>query len=113
MSGLISAARNVTIITFLLGLVVYGMLLLAYVAQAAGLGEFERIKTMLDAAPAYTFGLPISAATAFAIVSVLEYRANGELTFEAFGASFSGPAAPVTLWLVCFLGLVAAMRIIR
>jgi hypothetical protein len=113
MNSIVDLATNAVIVGFLLGLVVYGLLLLAYTVDAAGLRSFERIKAMLDSAPGYTFGLPISAATAFAIVSVLEQTEKATLEFKAFGAEFSGPAAPVTLWLVCFLSLVAAMRIVR
>jgi hypothetical protein len=62
------------------------------------------------------FGLPISAVTAFAVVSLLEQLApatSGKMEFKAFGLHFSGPAGPVTLWVVVYLVLVASMKIVE
>ncbi len=98
---------------FFLGLVVYAILLSLY---AFGV---EKVVVMLREKPAYTFGLPICGATAFAIVSVFERfapskaDASGKLEFKAFGLTFSGPAGPITLWVVCYLVLVASMRIVQ
>jgi hypothetical protein len=35
-----------------------------------------------------------------------------KLTFKAFNLEFSGPAGPVTLWIVIYLTLVASIRIV-
>lgn len=98
---------------FFLGLVVYAVLLGLY---AFGV---ERVVAMLGDKPPYTFGLPICGLAAFAVVSVLERLAPakadsaGQLEFKAFGLTFSGPAGPVTLWVVCYLVLVSSMRIVQ
>jgi hypothetical protein len=54
---------------------------------------------------------------AFAIVCVFEkyssFAKDGNtLSFKAFGAEFTGPAAPAMLWIVCFLALVFAIRLV-
>ena len=55
---------------------------------------------------------------AFAIVAVLlqafpAANAEGQLTFKAFGLEFTGPSGPITLWLLCFLTFVFALRLLR
>ena len=69
--------------------------------------------------PAQNLGIPCAAVSAFAIVAVLlsafppSSNANGQLEFKAFGLEFSGPSGPITLWLMCFLGFVAALKLLR
>ena len=98
---------------FFLGLIGYAFLLILY---AWGVKE---IVALLGGTKVYTFGLPICGVTAFAVVSVLERfapakaDASGKLEFKAFGLTFSGPAGPVTLWVVCYLVLVWSMRIVQ
>jgi hypothetical protein len=62
----------------------------------------------------FMFGLPISAVAAAGIAIVFQHVAppkkEGEsLSFEAFGAKFSGPAVPATLWIVTYLALVLSI----
>jgi hypothetical protein len=63
----------------------------------------------------FMFGLPMAGVAAAAIVSVFQAVApsqtddQGNLSFEAFGAKFSGPAVPATLWIVTYLALVVSI----
>ena len=62
----------------------------------------------------FMFGLPIAGVAAAAIVCVFEavspsQKDGNNLSFEAFGAKFSGPAAPATLWIVTYLALVVSI----
>ncbi|MBV9286801.1 MAG: hypothetical protein JO288_03095 [Hyphomicrobiales bacterium] len=56
---------------------------------------------------------------AFAIVTILlrafpsSQAGNDSLSFKAFGLEFSGPSGPITLWLMCFLGFVIALKLLR
>ena len=99
---------------FVLGLMVYALLLGLYAVNPSWSPEFMRNASKSQ----YIFGLPLSGITAFAIVCVLERISpagrgdDGKLSFKAFGLEFSGPAGPVTLWVVCYLVLVASMRIV-
>ena len=60
------------------------------------------------------FGLPISGVTAAAIVCVFQAvapttkDASGQVSFD-FGAKFSGPAVPATLWIATYLALVVTI----
>lgn len=97
---------------FVLGLFAYSLLVAAY---AVGHGP----AFMDGTAKAYMFGLPICGIASFAIVSVLERlgrsseSGDGKLEFKAFGLAFTGPAGPVTLWIVCYLTLVVSMKIVK
>jgi hypothetical protein len=97
-----------------LGLLVYAVMLGLYAVNPGWSPEFMRNPSKGQ----YIFGLPLSGITAFAIVCVLERISpaqkdkDGTLSFKAFGLEFSGPAGPVTLWVVCYLVLVASMRIV-
>jgi hypothetical protein len=63
----------------------------------------------------FMFGLPMAGVAAAAIVSVFQAvapshtDAQGNLSFEAFGAKFSGPAVPAALWIVTYLALVLSI----
>jgi hypothetical protein len=56
-------------------------------------------------------GLPMAAVAALFIVLVLR-STDGPLEFEALGITFRGGSGPVVLWLVCFLGIVVALKLI-
>jgi hypothetical protein len=78
-----------------------------------------RLRAWFEAAPAQNLGLPCAAMASFAIVTILlrafpsSQTANGSLAFKAFGLEFSGPSGPITLWLMCFLGFVIALKLLR
>ncbi len=78
-----------------------------------------KLAAWFTAYPAQNLGLPCAAISSFAIVAILmrAFAASSDaasaLQFKAFGLEFSGPSGPVTLWLVCFLGFVFALRLLR
>lgn len=53
-------------------------------------------------------GVPISAASAFCVVWLLE-ATSGRIEFEAIGFKFRGASGPVVLWVMCFLAFVLAI----
>jgi hypothetical protein len=55
-----------------------------------------------------TFGLPLAAIAAFCLVVVLR-QSSGPIRFEVFGLRIQGAAGPVSLWLLCFLGVTTAI----
>lgn len=59
---------------------------------------------MLDKHFAAMVGTPLSAMTAFCIVSVLKVT-NGPVEFEAFGFKFRGASGPIILWVFSFLAI--------
>jgi hypothetical protein len=78
-----------------------------------------RLARWFTAHPAQNLGMPWSAISAFAITAVLmkafppASNTNAQLEFKVFGLEFTGPSGPITLWLMCFLGLVAALKVLR
>lgn len=105
MAWIAISGKLVAVCVVLVGVVAYSVVLFgAYVRNRTQWRE------LIDRNPGYTLGLPISAATSFAIVTLLEATAGGTFNFTAFGVKFEGPAGPVTLRLVCYLGLVLSMK---
>ena len=58
---------------------------------------------------AASLGVPMSAAAALCIVLLLETVA-GPIEIETPWLKFRGAAAPVILWIVCFLAFIVALR---
>ncbi|OYW71457.1 MAG: hypothetical protein B7Z37_27710 [Verrucomicrobia bacterium 12-59-8] len=56
-------------------------------------------------------GTPMSAVTAFSIVSLLK-ATSGPIEFEALGFKFRGASGPIVLWVLCFLSIVLAFRLL-
>jgi hypothetical protein len=78
-----------------------------------------RLRTWIGSAPAQNIGLPAAAMAAFAVVAILlrafppNADAAGSFSFKAFGLEFTGPSGPITLWLICFLAFVIALKLLR
>ena len=60
---------------------------------------------------AATVGLPLSALAALGIVIILEIY-SGDIEFEALGFKFKGASGPVILWVICFLSISGAIKIL-
>jgi hypothetical protein len=56
-------------------------------------------------------GTPMSAVTAFCIVSLLKVT-SGPIEFEAFGLKFHGASGPIILWIISFLSVIAAFHLL-
>ena len=56
-------------------------------------------------------GTPMSAVTAFCIVSLLKVT-SGPIEFEALGFKFRGASGPIVLWVFCFLSIAAAFHLL-
>ena len=78
-----------------------------------------KLAAWFTAYPAQNLGLPWAAIASLAIVAILmkAFAASSDaayaLQFKAFGLEFSGPSGPITLWLLCFLGFVFALKLLR
>jgi hypothetical protein len=92
--------------------------LAAFFPDALG-GRGAQLASWFTLAAAQNIGLPCAAISAFAIVAVLlkafppSANAAGQLQIKAFGLEFTGPSGPITLWLMCFLAFVFALRLLR
>ena len=78
-----------------------------------------RLANWFTTHPAQNLGTPCAAISAFAIVAVLmkafppSSDVSTQVELKAFGLEFTGPSGPITLWLMCFLGFVAALKMLR
>jgi hypothetical protein len=118
--ALIELAPTIAIAAVGAGVLVYAlaMALAAFVPGAQD-SIAGRLRVWFETAPAQNIGLPCTAISAFAIVAILlrafppSSNDNGAFSFKAFGLEFSGPSGPITLWLVCFLAFVVALKLLR
>jgi hypothetical protein len=119
MNTLIEIAPALAVAVVVLGIAAYLVVLgLAAFGSGGSNSTASRLRTWVGSAPAQNVGLPAAAMAAFAVVAILLHAfppadANGQLSFKAFGLEFTGPSGPITLWLICFLGFVFALRILR
>lgn len=56
-------------------------------------------------------GLPFIALLSFFIVVILEFS-FGTIEFEGLGFKFKGASGPIVLWIMCFLGISVAVRML-
>lgn len=61
---------------------------------------------------AATVLVPLSAISAACVVILLGVATGGDLSFEAGFLSFKGASGPITLWLACFLSMIAAVKLL-
>jgi len=57
------------------------------------------------------FGIPGAAVVAFVIVIFLR-QADGPIEFEGLGFKFKGAAGQVVMWVVCFLAIAGAIKLV-
>lgn len=60
---------------------------------------------------AATVGLPSAALSALCIVVFLE-SSSGPIEFEGLGFKFKGASGPIVLWVLCFLAIAAAIKLL-
>tara|TARA_Y100000588_G_C13362633_1_gene547192 strand:- start:124 stop:468 length:345 start_codon:yes stop_codon:yes gene_type:complete len=75
-----------------------------------GAPETPASKVIIDHFPA-TFGLPLAAGGAFILVVLLS-QTQGPVEFEGLGFKFRGASGPVVLWVLCFLAMVAGIKVL-
>jgi hypothetical protein len=56
-------------------------------------------------------GLPMAAIASLFIILVLEY-VSGRIEFEIIGFKFKGAAGQIIFWVLCFLSIVSAIKIL-
>jgi hypothetical protein len=97
------------------GMVIYGVaLVMAFIFNLEILKTFKQsIQTNLI----FSLGLPVAGLSSFSIVAIYlsvfppDKVGEGEVSIRFLGMDFSGPSGPITLWLVCFLGIVFSMKL--
>ena len=103
-------------------LVAYAIAIGGYVFHCKAL--FSLVSPWFDQSPIETIGIPVAGVAAFAIVWVLwkrfppavETAKTGDastVSIKVLGLEMTGPSGPISLWVVCFLAIVAAMAVLR
>jgi hypothetical protein len=113
--SLVTKLANLLLALLLIGLVLYlGIVLISYLTNS-----FPNFHSAVSKGEALTIGLPCAAVGAFGVVALLlhifppEKQQSGAVTIKLFGAVFTGPAGPTTLWLICFLAFLLAIKTLR
>jgi len=57
-------------------------------------------------------GLPMAAIAAFVLVAYLKQKPGEGITFKALGIEFSGPSGEAILWVICFMSITLAIKLL-
>jgi hypothetical protein len=57
-------------------------------------------------------GLPVAAIAAFTLVAILGWKTAGAIEFSAFGVKLKGRASQIALWVMIFLTIALAIKLI-
>jgi hypothetical protein len=57
-------------------------------------------------------GLPMAALASFVIVVFLKQTSTEKIEIEGLGFKIKGPSGEVVLWLICFLGITLAIKLL-
>jgi hypothetical protein len=57
-------------------------------------------------------GLPMAGLASFVIVVFLKQTSEQPIEFEGLGFKFKGPSGEVVLWLMCFIGIALAIKLL-
>lgn len=119
MEAVVRYSPSLAVIVVTVGVLGYAvaLVLAAFFPEALD-GRGRQLASWIVKSPTLNLGLPCAAAAAFAIVAALltVFPINGEnghLELKLFGLEFSGPSGPITLWLMCFLGFVFALKLLQ
>lgn len=109
---ILDIAVNIFPIIVAVALMIYVIFLsVTYIADPPRLRTFKKA---VESNPKANVGLPVSAVSAFAVVSafwpLMPRHGEGELELEVFSLTFTGSSGPITLWVLCFLAFVVAMK---
>jgi hypothetical protein len=93
----------------LLGAIIYGVTFFAF--SIYGMIHEEWVEELAKQHFAAAIGLPCAALAALLLVTILEINA-GRIEFKALGLEFKGAAGPIVMWVLCFLAIAGAIRLL-
>jgi hypothetical protein len=89
----------------------FGLLVAVLLVQMAMVGSRGRFDYLFDEHPAAMLGLPLIAIAALCLVLILR-STGGPIGFEALGLKFKGAAGPIIMWVITFLAMVLAIKLL-
>ena len=93
----------------LLGAMLYGVTFFAF--SIYGMIHEEWVEEIAKQHFAAAIGLPCAALAALLLVTILEINA-GRIEFKAYGLEFKGAAGPIVMWVLCFIAIAGAIRLL-
>lgn len=93
----------------LLGAMLYGVTFFAF--SIYGMIYEEWVEEIAKQHFAAAIGLPCAALAALLLVTILEINA-GRIEFKAYGLEFKGAAGPIVMWVLCFIAIAGAIRLL-
>lgn len=94
-------------------------LFIAYILPHKDNSMRASLRATFESNRASNVGIPCSALTSFVLVVALlklygeSSQEEGVITLKFFGLDFTGPSGPVTLWAICFLCFISALKLLR
>jgi hypothetical protein len=104
------ALRIVVAVVALVGTTIVGAIFLFFLARDIANAEPWMMELFRNHAAA-VLGLPTGALAALCIVLFLEAK-SGRIEFEGFGFKFRGASGEIILWVICFLAIVTAIKLL-
>jgi hypothetical protein len=89
----------------------FGLVVVVFLVQAAMLGSTGKFDYLFHEHPAAMLGLPLIAIAALCLVLILR-STSGPIEFEALGLKFKGAAGPIIMWVITFLAMVVAVKLL-
>jgi len=89
---------------------VFGTTVVVIVLRGDNEAQFNWVDILYDHFAAI-IGLPGAACVAFGIVAFLR-QTDGPIEFEGFGFKFKGAAGQVVMWVLCFLAIAGAIKLL-
>jgi hypothetical protein len=96
---------------FLIAAVLYSIFHIGFVIWPVVHGEPWITKIVIDHYAAI-IGLPFAAFGALGLVFLLDSRSETPIEFKAIGFEFKGASAPIVLWVICFLAMAGAVKLL-
>jgi hypothetical protein len=89
----------------------FGLIVGVFLVQAAMLGSTGRFDYLFDEHPAAMLGLPLIAIGALCLVLILR-GTSGPIELEVLGLKFKGAAGPIIMWVLTFLAMALAVKLL-
>jgi hypothetical protein len=104
------ALRVVVVILTLVGITFVGGIFLYYLGSDIAKAQ-PWMMEVFRKHPAAILGLPTGALASLGIVLLLEVK-SGRIEFEGFGFKFRGASGEIILWVICFLAIISAIKLL-
>jgi hypothetical protein len=104
------ALRLVVALLTLVGITFVGGIFLYYLGSDIANAQ-PWMMDIFSKHPAAVLGLPTGALASLGIVLLLEVK-SGRIEFEVLGLKFRGASGEIILWVVCFLAIIGAIKLL-